>query len=353
MIATQAELISWYLINGRELPWRNTKDPYLIWLSEIILQQTRVQQGLPYYLKFSKIYPTVQHLARANEEDVLNLWQGLGYYSRARNMLKTANEITKQLNGHFPQSHQGLLKLKGVGEYTAAAIASFSFDEAVAVVDGNVYRVLSRLFDIDIPIDSGGGKKVFQELAGAFLDKKQPAIFNQAIMEFGALHCTPKKPDCFQCVLSKSCISKARGTVNLRPVKQKKTKVTQRFFVFNVVLVDEQTIIQKRVKKDIWQGMYEFPMEEFDSKSQQSEYLEQNRKNILFQSEEITHILSHQRITAYFIFVKPTKERGFLSGTGIKVHRNQLYRYPVSVLTDNFLKKTNDLSFLLFDENVN
>lgn len=159
MIAIQAELISWYLINGRELPWRNTKDPYLIWLSEIILQQTRVQQGLPYYLKFSMAYPTVQHLARANEEDVLNLWQGLGYYSRARYMLKTANEITKQLNGHFPQSYQGLLKLKGVGEYTAAAIASFSFDEAVAVLDGNVYRVLSRLFDIDLPIDSGGGQE--------------------------------------------------------------------------------------------------------------------------------------------------------------------------------------------------
>ena len=353
MIATQAELISWYLINGRELPWRNTKDPYLIWLSEIILQQTRVQQGLPYYLKFSMTYPTVQHLARANEEDVLNLWQGLGYYSRARNMLKTANEITTQLNGHFPQSYQGLLKLKGVGEYTAAAIASFCFNEAVAVLDGNVYRVLSRLFDIELPIDSGVGKKAFKELASAFLDRKQPATFNQAIMEFGALHCTPKKPDCFQCVLSKSCISKAWGTVNLRPVKQKKTKVTQRFFIFSVFLVDEQTIIQKRVKKDIWQGMYEFPMEEFDSKSKQSEYLEQNRKNILFQTEEITHILSHQRITAFFIIAKPTKEMGFFSGSGIKVNRNQLYRYPVSVLTDNFLKKTNDLSFLLFDENVN
>ena len=353
MISIQAELISWYLINGRELPWRNTKDPYLIWLSEIILQQTRVQQGLPYYLKFSMTYPTVQHLARANEEDVLNLWQGLGYYSRARNMLKTANEITKQLNGQFPQSYQGLLKLKGVGEYTAAAIASFSFDEAVAVLDGNVYRVLSRLFDIDLPIDSGGGKNAFKELAGAFLDRKQPATFNQAIMEFGALHCTPKKPACFQCALSKNCLSNARGTVNLRPVKLKKTKVTQRFFIFSVFLVDEQTIIQKRVKKDIWQGMYEFPMEEFDSKSQQSEYLEQNRKNILFQTEEITHILSHQRITAFFIFVKPTKEMGFLSSSGIKVHRNQLHRYPVSVLTDNFLKKTNDLSFLLFDENVN
>ena len=228
------ELISWYLINKRDLPWRKTKNPYKIWLSEIILQQTRVQQGLPYYWKFIAAYPTIQALALANEDEVLNLWQGLGYYSRARNMLKTARVINEQYEGCFPTNYNDLLKLNGIGEYTAAAIASFSFKEPVAVVDGNVYRVLSRLFDIDTPIDSGEGKKAFRFLADEVLDKVNPDTFNQAIMEFGALHCTPQKPDCNNCVLNGTCLSRVNGTISQRPVKKKKNASKQRFFVYKV-----------------------------------------------------------------------------------------------------------------------
>ncbi|MEY4860751.1 MAG: hypothetical protein RL059_450 [Bacteroidota bacterium] len=233
----QQDLISWYLINKRDLPWRKTKNPYKIWMSEIILQQTRVQQGLPYYQKFISTYPTIQSLALANEDEVLNLWQGLGYYSRARNMLKTANVINEEYKGSFPTSYNDLLKLKGIGEYTAAAIASFSFNEPVAVVDGNVYRVLSRLFDIETPIDSVEGKKAFRFLADEVLDKVNPATFNQAIMEFGALHCTPKKPDCNNCVLNRTCLSRENGTISQRPVKKKKTAAKERFFVYKIFLV--------------------------------------------------------------------------------------------------------------------
>ena len=240
------ELISWYLINKRDLPWRKTKNPYKIWLSEIILQQTRVQQGLPYYWKFIAAYPTIQALAFANEDEVLNLWQGLGYYSRARNMLMTARVINEQYEGCFPTNYNDLLKLKGIGEYTAAAIASFSFKEPVAVVDGNVYRVLSRLFDIETPIDSGEGKKAFRFLADEVLDKVNPDTFNQAIMEFGALHCTPQKPDCNNCVFNDTCLSRVNGTISQRPVKKKKNASKQRFFVYKVFLEDDKTTIQKR-----------------------------------------------------------------------------------------------------------
>ena len=247
------ELISWYLINKRDLPWRKTKNPYKIWLSEIILQQTRVQQGLPYYSKFIAAYPTIQALALANEDEVLNLWQGLGYYSRARNMLMTARVINEQYEGCFPTNYNDLLKLKGIGEYTAAAIASFSFKEPVAVVDGNVYRVLSRLFDIDTPIDSGIGKKAFRFLADEVLDKVNPDTFNQAIMEFGALHCTPQKPDCNNCLLNGTCLSRENGTISQRPVKKKKNASKQRFFVYKIFLDENKTLIRKREEKDIWQ----------------------------------------------------------------------------------------------------
>ncbi len=346
------ELISWYLINKRDLPWRKTKNPYKIWLSEIILQQTRVQQGLPYYWKFIAAYPTIQALALANEDEVLNLWQGLGYYSRARNMLMTARVINEQYDGCFPTNYNDLLKLKGIGEYTAAAIASFSFKEPVAVVDGNVYRVLSRLFDIDTPIDSGTGKKAFRFLADEVLDKVNPDTFNQAIMEFGALHCTPQKPDCNNCVLNGTCLSRVNGTISQRPVKKKKNPSKQRFFVYKVFLEDDKTTIQKREGKDIWQGLYEFPLEEFDDAKKQMDYIQSCKGKTLYCSSEITHILSHQRIKTFFIYLKSEKKKEGLKQGVLSVPINELHCYPVSVLTENFLKKTKSLTFFPFDQNV-
>lgn len=352
MVLNRQELISWYLINKRDLPWRKTKNPYKIWLSEIILQQTRVQQGLPYYWRFIAAYPTIQALALANEDEVLNLWQGLGYYSRARNMLKTARVLNDEYDGCFPTCYDDLLKLTGIGEYTAAAIASFSFKEPVAVVDGNVYRVLSRLFDIDTPIDSGIGKRTFRFLAEEVLDKVNPDTFNQAIMEFGALHCTPQKPACNNCVFNGTCLSRVNGTISQRPVKKKKNASKQRFFVYKVFLEDNKTAIQKREGKDIWQGLYEFPLEEFDDAEKQMDYIKSCKVNTRYCSSEITHILSHQRIKTFFICLESEKKKDWLKQRVLSIPINELHRYPVSVLTENFLKKTKNLTFFPFDQNV-
>ena len=217
-------LIKWYLENKRDLPWRKTTNPYHIWLSEIMLQQTRVAQGMPYFLSFVEAFPTVFDLAKAEEEQVLKLWQGLGYYSRARNLHKTAQYIATELNGVFPDNYKDLLQLKGVGDYTAAAIASFSYNEAVPVVDGNVFRVLSRYFDLDTDIAQAFAKKEFAALAFELMPKDTPATFNQAIMEFGALQCVPKNPDCAVCVFNESCAALQKKKVELLPVKSKKSK---------------------------------------------------------------------------------------------------------------------------------
>src|SRR5690554_5706333 len=262
------KLISWYSEHKRELPWRNTKDPYKIWLSEVILQQTRVAQGLPYYENFINTFPTVFDLAKADEQQVLKIWQGLGYYSRARNLHHTAQYISENLNGIFPDNYKDLLKLKGVGSYTAAAIASFSNDEAVAVLDGNVYRVLSRYFGIETDISSSKAKKEFQELANEVLDQKQPSLFNQAIMEFGALQCVPKNPNCEVCVLNDSCFALKEKKVDKLPVKLKKTKVTQRFLNYLVFLDENKnSIINKRTQNGIWKNLYEFPLLEVTEKT--------------------------------------------------------------------------------------
>ncbi len=259
-------LIKWYLQNKRDLPWRKTVDPYQIWLSEIMLQQTRVVQGMPYFFSFIKEFPTVKDLADAREEKVLKLWQGLGYYSRARNLHKTAQYISNDLNGIFPDSYKELLKLKGVGEYTAAAIASFSYNEPVPVVDGNVFRVLARYFDIESDIAVPATKKEFAALAQELMPKDNPALFNQAIMEFGALQCVPKSPECSVCVFNESCAALQKGKVNMLPVKSKKLKVTNRYF--NYLILEDvlgNTLIQKRTQKGIWHNLYEFPLLETES----------------------------------------------------------------------------------------
>lgn len=308
-------LVQWYLQNKRDLPWRNDTNPYTIWLSEIILQQTRVAQGLPYYLRFTQAFPTVFDLAKASEQEVLKLWQGLGYYSRARNLHKTAQQIVNEHDGKFPETYLELLKLKGVGEYTAAAIASFAYNEDVAVVDGNVYRVLSRFFGIYTDITSAGAKKEFTQLATLILPAGNANLFNQAVMEFGALQCVPKNPDCNQCIFNDSCMALQKKEVTLLPIKSKKGKVTQRFFNYIVYSDDhEHTIVQQRSNKGIWYKLYEFPLLETSEGSTVTDVIELIRSKIsigneilnisLINSDTIVHKLSHQQLFIRFWNVK-------------------------------------------------
>ena len=337
-------LIKWYLQNKRDLPWRNTTDPYAIWLSEIMLQQTRVAQGMPYFLSFTTAFPTVFDLAKANEEQVLKLWQGLGYYSRARNLHKTAQHIAFELSGIFPDNYNDLLKLKGVGEYTAAAIASFSYNEVVPVVDGNVFRVLSRYFDIDTDIAQASAKKEFAALAFELMPKANPATFNQAIMEFGALQCVPKSPNCSICVFNESCVALQKNKVNQLPVKSKKLKVRNRYFNYLVVADEmENTIIQKRTDKGIWQNLYEFPLmetekeEDFDcvSEAVQAEYFKDNTvvSMLEFNEKSIIHKLSHQHLHIKFwkVKIEGTIENGIDTET--------LKTFPFPIVIHNFIEK--------------
>ena len=253
-------LLDWYAREGRDLTWRRTRDPYRIWLSEVILQQTRVAQGTEYYLRFTERFPDVASLAAAPEDEVLKLWQGLGYYSRARNLHAAARQVVERFGGRFPVALEEVRSLRGVGDYTAAAICSAAYDAPCAVVDGNVYRVLARLFDLDAPIDSTAGKRTFAELAQMQLDKRCPGRYNQAVMDFGALQCTPAQPGCADCPLASRCLALAAGTVAERPVKQTKTKVRDRWFNYLHVSSGDRTLLRRREGRDIWQGLYEFPL---------------------------------------------------------------------------------------------
>jgi A/G-specific adenine glycosylase len=301
-------ILSWYAENRRDLPWRNTQNPYFIWLSEVILQQTRVNQGLSYYYRFTEHFPDLPSLAAAPEEEVLKLWQGLGYYSRARNMLAAAREIVKR-GGVFPSSFKDLLSLKGIGEYTAAAIASFAFNEPVAVVDGNVYRLLSRYFGIETPIDSTQGKKEFKELAASLIDQTQPGTYNQAIMEFGAMQCKPSSPDCPGCPLYQSCMARSGGKVSALPAKARKTKQRIRYFNYLVIQSKSEILLNKRTQKDIWTNLYDFPLVETANPVKDSELL--NHRDfcavlgtksfkIKSVSREYVHQLSHQKLFVRF-----------------------------------------------------
>ena len=335
-------LSQWYAINKRDLPWRSTINPYYIWLSEIILQQTRVDQGLPYYLKFIDAFPAVTDLANADEDLVLKLWQGLGYYSRARNLQFSAKLILSEFGGNFPDNHADILKLKGVGPYTAAAISSFSFGLHFAVLDGNVIRVLSRVFGIQTPFDTTAGKKQFQKLAQELLDKKNPAEYNQAIMEFGALQCVPKSPKCNHCPIVNDCIAFNTNTVSLLPVKSKKLKVKSRFLHFLVVNKNYEVLIGKR-NSGIWQGLYEFPFLEFDENLNEKSVLKSplwinffkdSVKQISSISEVYIHKLSHQKIHAKFWEIDVNS---FRSSDFKIVKCNELQKYPVSSLIEKYL----------------
>jgi A/G-specific adenine glycosylase len=342
-------LVYWYLQNKRILPWRATNDPYKIWLSEIILQQTRVVQGMSYYHKFVENFPTIYDLAVADEERVLKLWQGLGYYSRARNLHYSAQYIVNELQGAFPSTYSDLLKLKGVGDYTASAIASICFDEATAVVDGNVYRVLARYFGIRTPINSSKGIKEFKSLAQSLIDKKLPGTHNQAIMELGATVCKPQNPDCQECPLNNSCQALSKKLIKSFPVKENKLKISKKYFNYLVVhSKNDKTLLVKR-KKGIWQNLYEFPLIETASPVDEKQIIVHNKfieildgleiSIRLFEAENGPHKLTHQHIYAKFwvVEVKSDINKG--------IFWNTIGKYPVSVLIDKFL---NDYKINLF-----
>ena len=334
-------IIDWYSEFGRELPWRNTKDPYLIWISEIILQQTRVAQGYNYYLRFIDRYPTVQKLAESSEQEVLKYWQGLGYYSRARNLLAAAQSIS----GNFPSTYADVISLKGVGEYTAAAICSFAFDLPYAVVDGNVYRVLSRYYGVSTPINTSKGKKEFSELAQGLIDKKYPAKYNQAIMDFGAIQCTPKSPKCQECPLVDSCVAYNESKIQDLPVKQGKTKVRNRYFnYFYIIDTDGSIFLNKSIGSDIWKNMFDFPLIETEKSVELGELLNQesflsdlNLSDISSVVQNYQHVLSHQKIFAKIYTVKLTKKYINLTNY-LKINIDDLDLDPVPKLIHQFLQ---------------
>lgn len=306
-------LTDWYTQNLRDLPWRKTNDPYKIWLSEVILQQTRVAQGLPYYLKFIEHYPNVAALANATEQDVLRDWQGLGYYSRARNLQKAARQVVEKHGGVFPSTYSELIQLQGIGPYTAAAISSIAFHQPHAVVDGNVYRVLARIFGIKEAIDSIRGQALFQEKANELLDKNQPGTYNQALMEFGALLCTPKQPACGNCPFQRDCYAYNREEIGLLPFKAGKVKVRKRYLNY-VLFVDSQGIyLEQRQAGDIWQGLYTPWMLEKERLLETDEMLaeiaqvfkiESPDLRLLSRSTDFRHVLTHQRLHARFWLVQ-------------------------------------------------
>lgn len=325
----------WYKENQRNLPWRLENDPYKIWLSEILLQQTRVQQGLPYYYKFVNEFPNITSLAIADEVKVLRLWQGLGYYSRARNLHTTAKFVVKNLNAEFPKTYAEILTLKGVGEYTAAAIASFAFKEKVAVLDGNVFRVLSRFFGIEEDIMTGKGKKAFKTLANNLLPESDSDIYNQGIMEFGALQCTPSNPDCLNCPLSLECYARINKRQAFLPVKSKKTSKTHRKFFYIVIKKGSKYLMQERKEKDIWQGLYQFPLIEGNLPTTMEPSLEYS------EIPAVKHVLSHQIIEAKFIEIdpKPSLWLTDLEKSSTYYSIEELEELPKPVVINNYLQQ--------------
>lgn len=343
-------LLAWYGRHKRSLPWRDTTDPYLIWLSEVILQQTRVAQGLPYYKRFAETYPTVHHLAAAPQDEVLRLWQGLGYYSRARNMHHTAQQIVEKYGGHFPGTYKELLTLKGVGSYTAAAIAAFAFREQVAVLDGNVFRVLARVFGISDDIAAPASRKIFQKLADELVPADAPDTYNQAIMEFGAIQCTPLMPDCMFCPLQQQCFAFTHGMVQELPVKRKAKAARPRYFHYVAFSVADNLYLRKRLSGDIWEGLYDFYLHESENPNLSPEQLlqELSGAGIPIQEAQLQaprktykHLLSHQKITARFYRIQlaqPLPET-LLQETRLALYSvKEIESLPKPVLISSYLK---------------
>ena len=343
-------LTNWYLQNKRVMPWRETSNPYYIWLSEVILQQTRVEQGMAYYLKFIEAFPLINDLANADEQYVLKLWQGLGYYSRARNLHFSAKYVVNELKGDFPATYKELLKLKGVGDYTASAISSICFNEPAAVVDGNVYRVLARYFGISTPINSTKGIKDFKELAQQLLNSNIPGTHNQAMMEFGAIMCKPQNPNCEICPLNGSCVALEKKTINELPVKLNKTKIRKRYFNYLVVKTPEgKTVINQRKGKGIWQNLYEFPLIESDKELEEKEVLlHESLSELLpkgaiqikrFKKVTKAHKLSHQHIFSTFWMVD------LMENHSNSISWNEFENFPVPILIHNFVEELKQTDF--------
>jgi A/G-specific adenine glycosylase len=338
------KLVEWYHDHHRDLPWRNTQEPYKIWLSEIILQQTRVIQGLPYYKKFIKKYPNINFLARASEREVLRLWQGLGYYTRARNLHKCAKVIVKNYGGEFPPEFRELKKLPGIGDYTAAAVASFAFQEPVAVVDGNVYRVLSRVFGIHHDVGSAAGKKYFAQLANRLVSSQDPGSYNQAIMEFGAMQCVPKNPDCDGCIFKKNCFAFQRDQQDTFPVKKKPKKSKHRYFYYFVLSFKGKILMNRRSGTDIWKGLYDFPLHEEKKSVDPGKVIRKIFDNHIHHSfsEEYKHILTHRIIHARFIRLEISDKMKFPSQEIFADARGyspiQMMRLPKPVLISRYLE---------------
>ena len=343
----QYTLINWYEENHRNLPWRNDPTPYQVWLSEVILQQTRVNQGWDYYLRFVEKWPTVTDLAAASEVEVLKLWQGLGYYSRARNLHHCAQQVVAEYGGKFPADFEKLKQLKGIGDYTAAAIASIAYNLPHAVVDGNVYRVLARLYDIETPININEGQKLFAQLADELLNREQPGLHNQAMMEFGALHCTPKNPNCLLCPLQAQCLAFAHQTVMQRPVKLAKVKVATRYFNYLILKINDSVYLHKRSDNDIWKNLYDFPciesqkpmtVEEVVVSETFLQLIENNTFTIIKSSPVFTHKLTHRTLLAQFIEIKLEQELLQIQTKDLFLAREtELGSFPIPRLIDLYL----------------
>ena len=339
---------SWYKQNKRSLPWRETQNPYHIWLSEIILQQTRVAQGLPYYNRFVSKYPEIKALANANEDEILRLWQGLGYYSRARNLHKCARVIASEYHSKFPNTMKTLLTLPGIGNYTAAAIASLVFNEAVPVVDGNVYRVLARYFGIKLDIGTSKAFRYFYDLSLSLIDKSAPGEYNQAVMEFGALYCTPKQPDCEHCILQSGCEANAKSIQKELPIKKRKQKSKKRYFNYFVIRLDDKILLRQRTEKDIWRGLYEFLLIE-QSQPAATDILNNpilkkfsnSNTEITTNDKIIRHVLSHQLLYVNFAVISIDKDSQLINELTTEEFRwynvNEVEELPKPVLLANFL----------------
>lgn len=341
-------LVDWYKKHKRDLPWRETRDPYIIWISEIILQQTRVAQGMDYFLRFTERFPDILSLATAEEDEVLKFWQGLGYYSRARNLHTAAKDILKRFGGTFPDEYPDILSLKGIGEYTAAAIISSAWNKSYAVVDGNVFRVISRLFAVDTPIDSTQGKKQFVELANYLLDPSESRLHNQAMMELGALQCVPQNPECGICPLSDKCLAFASGNVQRYPVKQNKAKSRDRYFHYFHIIYKNETWLRRREGKDIWNGLYEFPLIETEKALSFEELQQTDSFHSLFgdagnleisiEQPKEKHILSHQVLYTTFYRIRIGIESKALRDY-IRIPIEDIEKYAVPRLIHIYLEK--------------
>lgn len=347
MLKTGKTFVTWYEQNKRALPWRETNDPYPIWISEIILQQTKVNQGISYYYNFIKQFPDIYTLANAPIEKVLKIWQGLGYYSRARNMHYAAQQVINQYQGKFPANFQELLKLKGIGEYTAAAIASIAFNIPEPALDGNVYRVLSRLYGIAESPQKADGKKIFRQKAMELIKNQSPGIFNQALMEFGALQCIPKNPDCTRCVLKNLCFAFKNNMVNELPLKKQRIKQRQRYFHFLHIHYQNKIYIEQRTQNDIWKLLYQLPLIETNKPVNTENLTKQTlwknlfkgtRVNIQNISKEIIHQLSHQKLFTKFYYINIDHPNSYLLKNYMEINAEDIEKYSIPKLLDNFLR---------------